>query len=68
MAKAKKSGHVTFAVGAQRYTAYYVVEDGKLTVSNEIGTLTAPYSGGSAPHQAQQLLARLVREERGARS
>ena len=42
MAKAKKSGHVTFAVGAQRYTAYYVVEDGKLTVSNEIGTLTAP--------------------------
>jgi hypothetical protein len=68
MAKAKKSGHVTFAVGAQRYTAYYVVEDGKLKVSNEIGTLTAPYSGGSAPHLAQQLLARLVREERGAQS
>jgi hypothetical protein len=42
------------------------VDDGKLNVSNEIGTLTAPYSGGSAPHQAQQLLARLVREERGA--
>jgi hypothetical protein len=66
MAKAQKSGYVTFAVGQQRYTAYYVVDDGKLNVSNEIGTLTAPYSGGSAPLQAQHLLARLVREERGA--
>jgi hypothetical protein len=26
----------------QHYTAYYVVEDGKLNVSNEIGTLSAP--------------------------
>jgi hypothetical protein len=66
MIKVRKSGNVTFAVGTQRYTAYFVVEDGKLKVSNEIGTLTAPYSGGSAPHQAQQLLARLVREERGS--
>lgn len=66
MAKAQKSGHVAIAVGTQRYTAYYVVEEGKLKVSNEIGTLTALYVGGSAPHQAQQLLARLVREERGA--
>jgi hypothetical protein len=66
MVKAIKSGYVTFAVGSQRYTAYYVIEGDKLTVSNEIGSLTATYSGGSAPHQAQQLLARLVREERNA--
>lgn len=66
MTKSQKSGHVTFEVDGVRYTAYYVVDDGQLNVSNEIGTLTAPYVGGSAPHQAQQLLARLVRQERGA--
>jgi len=66
MAEPQKSGHVTLEVAGQRYTAYFVVEGEKLRVSNEIGTLTAPYYGGSAPHLAQKLLGRLVREERGS--
>jgi hypothetical protein len=66
MKETRKHGHVTLEVGGQRYTAYYVVDDGKLRVSNEIGTLIAPYIGGSAPLQAEKLLGRLVREERGS--
>lgn len=64
MKDTQKSGHVMLEVAGQRYTGYYVVEDGKLRLSNEIGTLTAPFSGGSAPLAAEKLLARLVHEER----
>ena len=66
MKETHKTGHVTLEIAGQRYTAYYVVDQGKLRVSNEIGMLTVPFAGGSAPLQAEKLLGRLVREERGS--
>jgi hypothetical protein len=64
MTEPAKSGQVTIEVEGQRYTAHYVVDGELLRVSNEIGTLTTRYRGGSAPYQAEKLLARLVHEER----
>jgi hypothetical protein len=58
-----KSGQVSMLVQGKKYTGYYVLEGDLLRVSTEIGTLSKRYTGGSLKHVAEQLLARLVREE-----
>jgi hypothetical protein len=50
-------------VAGRRYTGHYVLEGEELRVSNEIGTLTKRFHGGPVSAAAEQLLARLVREE-----
>ena len=59
----EKSGHVSMTVEGRKYTGYYIIEDGVLRLSTEIGTLQKRFEDGSAKHVAEQLLARLVREE-----
>jgi hypothetical protein len=58
-----KSGQVSMLVDGKRYTGHYVLEAETLRVSTEIGTLHKRFTGGSVKHMAEQLLARLVREE-----
>jgi len=59
----EKSGQVSLVVKGRRYTGHYVLEGDQLRVSNEIGTLIKPYRGSSLAQAAEQLLARLIREE-----
>jgi hypothetical protein len=59
----KKSGLVSMLVEGKRYTGHYVLEAEVLRVSTEIGTLSKQFNGGSVKFLAEQLLARLVREE-----
>ena len=50
-------------VDGVRYTGGYTLEGETLRVSTEIGTLTKRFTAGSLKHAAEELLARLVREE-----
>lgn len=50
-------------VNGRKYTGYYIIENEVLQLSTEIGTLRKRFVEGSAKHLAEQLLARLVREE-----
>ncbi len=59
----EKSGQVSLLIAGRRYTGHYVLEGDQLRVSNEIGTLIKPYRGSAIAPAAEQLLARLVREE-----
>ncbi|HEV2704114.1 MAG TPA: hypothetical protein VGV09_20995 [Steroidobacteraceae bacterium] len=60
----EKSGSVSMKVDGKLFTGHYRLEDGVIHVSTEIGTLTKRYVDGSIiKHVAEQLLARLVREE-----
>jgi hypothetical protein len=59
----EKSGQVSLLIAGRRYTGHYVLDGEELRVSNEIGTLTKRFRGGPVSEAAQQLLARLVREE-----
>jgi len=58
-----RSGQVSMTVDGRRYTGHYVLEGEMLRVSTEIGTLQKRFVAGSVKHVAEQLLARLVREE-----
>jgi len=58
-----KSGVVSMLVDGVRYTGGYTLEGETLRVSTEIGTLTKRFTAGSLKHAAEELLARLVREE-----
>jgi hypothetical protein len=59
----ERSGQVSLVIAGRRYTGHYVLEGDELRVSNEIGTLVKRYQGNSLSQAAEQLLARLVREE-----
>lgn len=59
----ERSGQVSLVIGGRRYTGHYVLDGEELRVSNEIGTLVRRYHGNSLAQAAEQLLARLVREE-----
>jgi len=59
----ERSGQVSLVIVGRRYTGHYVLEGDELRVSNEIGTLIKRYHGNSLAQAAEQLLARLVREE-----
>jgi len=58
-----KSGSVSMKVDGKLFTGHYRLEAGMVHVSTEIGTLSKRYVEGSVKHVAEQLLARLVREE-----
>ena len=50
-------------VDGVRYTGHFILDGETLRVSTEIGTLTKRFTIGSVKHAAEELLARLVREE-----
>jgi hypothetical protein len=58
-----RSGEVSMVRDGQKYTGSFHVEDEKIYVSTEIGTLSRALLGMPAKELAQQLLAKLVDEE-----
>jgi hypothetical protein len=59
----ERSGNIAMTVDGKRFTGSYLLDGDILQVSTEIGTLRKHYKGGSLKHVAEQLLAKLVREE-----
>jgi hypothetical protein len=58
-----QSGNVSLQRGGKRYTGYYFVDGEFLQVSTEIGTLRRKIMNSPVKELAEQMLAKLVREE-----
>jgi hypothetical protein len=60
---ANQSGTVALVRGGKRFTGYYFVDGDILQVSTEIGTLRRKIMNSPVKELAEQMLAKLVREE-----
>lgn len=60
---ANQSGTVALVRGGKRFTGYYFVDGDTLQVSTEIGTLRRKIMNSPVKELAEQMLAKLVREE-----
>jgi hypothetical protein len=58
-----QSGNVSLVRGGKRFTGYYFVDGDFLQVSTEIGTMRRPIMNSPVKELAEQMLAKLVREE-----